>query len=94
MGSIKVCVVGWYEGKHRNLGDEAFKPSFQKLWGNYSFTFKNYIPENINDYDLCWFKDWKLRKKQIESQNKFLNDNTIEITAKRYIDVLVGGGIK
>ena len=55
MGSVKVCVVGWYKGKHLNLGDEAFKPSFQKLWKSYTFTFENRIPENINDYDLCWF---------------------------------------
>lgn len=35
-----------------------------------------------------YFKDWKLRKKQTEIQNKFLIDNSIEITAQRYCDLL------
>lgn len=41
-----------------------------------------------------WFKDWKLKKAQIETQNKFLNDNTIELSAKRYVEVMTKNGIK
>ena len=55
MDCTKAYVIGWYADKHINLGDEAFKPSFRKLWPNINFTFGNFIPENINDYDMCWF---------------------------------------
>ena len=50
---MKVFVFGWYG--QGNLGDEAFKESFIKLWPNNKFTFSNSIPTNINEiYDACW----------------------------------------
>ena len=50
--------------------------------------------EEFCDLLRSWFKDWKLKKIQVETQNKFLNSNTIEITAQRYLEVMIKGGIK
>lgn len=55
MGSKNGCVVGWYASKHKNIGDEAFKPAFQKIWPDFEFTFVNHVPKNINDFDFIWF---------------------------------------
>lgn len=49
----KIFVFGWYN--HNNLGDEAFKESFEYLWGkSVEFAFGCKIPLNINDYDACF----------------------------------------
>jgi polysaccharide pyruvyl transferase WcaK-like protein len=50
---IKIFVYGWY-GKN-NLGDDAFKDSFEFLWPDADFTFSSTIPQNVNlEYDLFW----------------------------------------
>jgi polysaccharide pyruvyl transferase WcaK-like protein len=54
MGCPRIFVLGWYAGESVNLGDEAFKPSFKKLWKNVEFTFGNSIPKDINSYDYFW----------------------------------------
>jgi len=49
---LRIYVFGWYG--NGNLGDEAFKISFQQLWPKVDFTFGNCIPPVINDYDQLW----------------------------------------
>lgn len=52
MTKKQVLVVGFYD--HGNLGDEAFKPAFQHLWGNKAdFTFTDEIPfwTELEPYD-------------------------------------------
>ena len=50
---MKVFVYGWYG--MGNLGDEAFKESFRRLWPNIEFTFSSNIPIAVNDcYDAFW----------------------------------------
>ena len=48
----KIFVYGWY-GKS-NLGDEAFKDSFEYLWPDVDFTFSSIIPPNVNQYHAFW----------------------------------------
>lgn len=51
MGRKKIIVVGWYG--HKNLGDEAFKASFQFLWQDFDFDFLDYVPADVNQYDAA-----------------------------------------
>jgi polysaccharide pyruvyl transferase WcaK-like protein len=51
MGRKKVIVVGWYG--HKNLGDEAFKASFQFLWKDFDFTFLDHVPTDVSQYDAA-----------------------------------------
>lgn len=52
MARYRVFVLGWYG--HNNLGDEAFKDAFRRLWPNISFVFGDELSEEINTYDALW----------------------------------------
>ena len=47
----RVCVIGWYG--HGNLGDEAFKESFETLWP-YEFSFRDRPPRAGERFDALW----------------------------------------
>lgn len=80
MGSKKVIVVGWYG--HKNLGDEAFKASFQYLWQDFDLTFLDYVPADVNQYDAS-----------IVGAGSFLDQPVKGIASIRIPTAFVGVGI-
>lgn len=64
-----IFVFGWYG--HNNLGDEAFKKAFESLWGRQAnLTFKNKIPDNINEYDACFIGGGSFLDQEIPNLSK------------------------
>lgn len=65
----KIFVFGWYN--HNNLGDEAFKKSFEYLWGDkVKFTFASKIPQNINEeYGACFVGGGSFLDQEIKGLN-------------------------